>query len=156
MAAIKSFVDSSELTKLTVDLYNYIKKIDVGCTWYNEFLETETPCICFKRQSSSVEKINPNIKGSYEAELPFIVYYRDEVNDTRQSLAIIEPLSRIADIFKIETDNGFPNLDISDEKIVPVSLEMTATPADSSGINNNKAIFMATYKFVYRKKGAFE
>lgn len=155
--AIKSLVDASELTQITIDLYRYIRKIEVGCTWHNEYLEEETPCICFKRQSAQVEKLNANIKGSYEAELPFIVYYRDEVKDTKQSLAIIEPLSRLADVFRQETDNGFPNLTITDsDNITPILLEMTATPADASGIENNKATFMATYKFIYKKKGMFE
>lgn len=155
--AIKSLVDASELTQITIDLYKYIRKIEVGCTWHNEYLEEETPCVCFKRQSAQVEKLNANIKGSYEAELPFIVYYRDEVKDTKQSLAIIEPLNKLADVFRQETDNGFPNLAITDsDNITPISLEMTATPADASGIEKNKATFMATYKLVYKKKGMFE
>lgn len=155
--ATKSLVDASEITQISIDLYEFIRKIKVGCTWHNEYLEEKTPCICFKRQSAQVEKLNANIKGSYEAELPFIVYYRDEVKDTKQSLAIIEPLSRLADVFRQETDNGFPNLAITDsDNITPISLEMTATPADASGIENNKATFMATYKFIYKKKGMFE
>lgn len=153
----KNFVNASELTNVVVDLYTYIKDIKIGnCIWHNEFLETKTPCICFKRQSTPVEKLNANIKGSYNAELPFIVYYRDEVKDTKQSLEIAEPLNKLTEIFRDETDKGFPKLIIHDDSIIPISLEMTATPADASGIENNKATFMATYKFTYRKKGRFE
>ena len=62
----------------------------------------------------------------------------------------------LADLFNEETDNGFPNLKITNKKIEPVSLEMTATPSDATGIENNRATFVASYRFTYRKKGDFE
>lgn len=155
----KKFVDSAELTQLGVDLYNYVRKLNVGtkATWHNEYLEAnEIPCIAFKKESATVEKLNANIKGGYEAEIPFVVYYRDEVKDTKATLNIVQPLNMLADLFNEETDNGFPNLKITNEKIEPVSLEMTATPSDATGIENNRATFIASYRFTYRKKGVFE
>lgn len=155
----KKFVDSAELTQLGIDLYNYVRKLNVGtkATWHNEYLEAnEIPCIAFKKESATVEKLNANIKGGYEAEIPFVVYYRDEVKDTKATLNIVQPLNMLADLFNEETDNGFPNLKITNEKIEPVSLEMTATPSDATGIENNRATFIASYRFTYRKKGVFE
>ena len=153
----KSLVDASELTQIIKDLYKFIRSIDVGCAWHNEYLEPdEIPCICFKRQSIQVEKLNANIKGSYEAELPFDIYYRNEVKDTKQTMEIVDVLNNLSDIFERETDNDFKKLKMSNDRIIPVSLEMTETPADESGIENNKATFRAAYKFRYKKKGDFE
>lgn len=155
----KKFVDAAELTQLGIDLYNYIRKLDIGtkAKWHNEYLEAnEIPCIAFKKESSAVEKKNPNIKGGYEAEISFVVYYRDEVRDTKETLNIVEPLNRLADIFEKETNDSFPTLILTNKKIEPVSIEMTATPSDATGIENNKATFVASYRFTYRKKGAFE
>ena len=155
----KKFVDSAELTQIGIDLYNYVRKLDVGtkAAWHNEYLEAnEIPCIAFKKESAVVEKLNANIKGGYEAEIPFVVYYRDEVKDTKATLNIVQPLNMLADLFDEETDNGFPNLKITNGKIEPVSLEMTATPSDATGIENNRATFVASYRFTYQKKGAFE
>lgn len=153
----KTLVDASELTQIITDLYKFIKRIDVGCTWHNEYLEPdEVPCICFKRQSIQIEKLNANIKGSYEAELLFDIFYRNEVKDTKQTIEIVDVLNNIADIFKKETDQNFRHLIMSNDRIVPVALEITETPADASGIENNKATFRAAYKFRYKKKGDFE
>lgn len=153
----KILVDASELTQIITNLYKFIRKIDVGCTWHNEYLEPdEIPCICFKRQSVQVEKLNANIKGSYEAELPFEVFYRNEVKDTKQTIEIVDILNNIADTFKNETDHNFRNLVMTNDRIIPVSLEITETPSDASGIENNKATFRAAYKFRYKKKGDFE
>lgn len=155
----KILVDSAELTQLGIDLYNYIRKLDIGIkiNWHNEYLEAdEIPCIAFKKESSAIEKKNSNIKGGYEGEIPFVIYYRDEVKDTRATLDIVEPLNRLADIFEKETGNNFPNFKITNKKVEPVVLEMTATPSDATGIENNKATFVASYRFIYRKKGVFE
>lgn len=157
MECKKKLVDSAELTNLVKDLYRYIKTFDFNCKWHNEYLEPdELPCICFKKNSASVEKVNPNIKGGYKAEIEFDVFYRDEVKDTKQSLEIAEPLNKLGDVFYREQADGFPNLKLTDERISPVYLEMIVTPAEYSPIENNKAIFSATYKFTYKKKGDFE
>ena len=155
----KILVDAAELTQLGIDLYNYIRMLDIGtkAKWHNEYLEAnEIPCIAFKKESATVEKKNPNIKGGYEAEIPFVIYYRDEVKDTKATLNIVEPLNKLSDLFMKETDDEFPSLKLTNNKIEPVALEMTATPSDATGIENNKATFVASYRFIYRNKGDFE
>lgn len=157
MAEKKLFVDGAELTIISRDLYKYIRSIDVGCSWHNEYLESdELPCICFKKKSVNVEKLNANIKGGYNAEIEFDVFYRNEVKDTKQTLEIVEPLNKLGDTFYKEQINGFPNLNLTDERVSPVTLEMTVTPAEYSPIENNIAVFSASYKFTYKKKGDFE
>lgn len=132
-------------------LYNFIETIDVRCQWNNEYLsEDQTPSICMK-QVTAAYKLRENIIGGYDAELPFAVYYRGMVNDTKGTLDITKPLNYLAEKFNEETMNKFPNLTLPDG-CIPIRLEMASTPADESGKENNEAIFMALYKLTYKKK----
>ena len=51
-----------------------------------------------------------------------------------------------------ETDDEFPSLKLTNKKIEPVALEMTATPSDATGIENNKATFVASYRLYIERK----
>ena len=65
-------------------------------------------------------------------------------------MEIIDVLNNLADIFERETDNDLKKLIMSNDRIIPVSLEMTETPADESGIENNKATFRACLLYTSR------
>lgn len=134
-------------------LYNYIYSINVGIEWSLEFLKEKAPSICIKQIGSAV-KIKENIIGGYSAELPFAVYVKNKVDDTRNTLDITDPLNKLASIFENETLNGCTNI-LLPEHFICDGIEMTETPEDVSGKQNNEAIFMALYKLNFRKKSKY-
>ena len=134
-------------------LYTYIYSIDVGIEWRLEFLKEKAPSICIKQIGSAV-KTRENIIGGYNAELPFAVYVKNKVDDTRNTLDITDPLNKLASTFEKETLNGCPNIPLP-ERFICEGIEMTETPEDVSGKQNNEAIFMALYKLNFRKKSIY-
>ena len=149
-------IESKETNQIVEDLFEYIKKIDLGIKWNFEFMEEKPPALSFKQVSTGANKLQQYIAGGYDAELPFIVYHKNKVVDTRKTLNITKPLNDLIVIFEKETESNFPNLKFTDERIAPVSLEVVTTPEDTEGIKNNVATYMATYRLVYHKKGRFE
>lgn len=134
-------------------LYEYINSLDVGVKWSLEFLKEVAPTICIKQIGSAV-KTKENIIGGYSAELPFAVYVKNKVDDTRNTLDITDPLNKLASIFENETLNGCPNITLP-ERFICEGIEMTETPEDVSGKQNNEAVFMALYKLIFRKKSKY-
>lgn len=134
-------------------LYTYINSLDIGIEWSLEFLKERSPSICIKQIGSAV-KTKENIIGGYNAELPFAVYVKNKVDDTRNTLDITNPLNKLALIFEEETSNHCKNFSLP-EMFICDSIEMTETPEDVSGKNNNEAIFMALYKLNFRKKSKY-
>lgn len=149
-------VESRETNQIVEDLFRYIRKIDLGISWDFEFITEKVPALSFKQVSTGVNKLQQYIAGGYDAELPFIVYHKNKVVDTRKTLNITKPLNDLIAVFEKETESNFPNLKFMDESITPVSLEVVTTPEDTEGIENNVATYMATYRLVYHKKGRFE
>lgn len=149
-------IESKETNQIVEDLFRYIKKIDLGIKWDFEFIREKVPALSFKQVSSGANKLQQYIAGGYDAELPFIVYHRNNVVDTRKAMNITKPLNDLIAVFEKETESNFPNLKFMDESITPVSLEVVTTPEDTEGIENNVATYMATYRLVYHKKGRFE
>lgn len=149
-------IDMNEVKQLVEDLFKYIKLIDLGIAWDYEFIREQSPALSFKQVSTSANKIQQYIAGGYDAELPFIIYHKNKVVDKRKALDITKPFNMLDDIFKKEVESNFQNLIISDENITPVSLEMISTPEDATGIENNVATYVATYRLIYHKKGRFE
>ena len=141
-----------ENTQVIEDLYNYLKKINIGIDIAIEYMDDKTPAMCVK-QISTAYKTNENILGGYTAELPFAIYHRAKVDDTNNVLAITRPLNILASVFELETENQFPNLSLHGYK--PVSIEMVSTPGDDSGKENKVATFMAMYKLTYKRKSKF-
>lgn len=148
----KNNVTSSENMQVIESLYKYLQSLNIGLPITIEYLSEKTPAMAVK-QVSTAYKTRSNILGGYEAELPFAIYHRARVNDTNSVLAITKPLNIMSDIFDMETENGFPNLRLNG--YVPVRIEMTSTPADDTGKDNNTATFMAIYKLVYKKKSKY-
>lgn len=144
-------VTGNEQSQIVECLYDFIEHIDVGCKWNNEYLDDVIPSICIK-QITSARKLKENIVGGYTAELPFAIYYKANVIDTSGTLAITKPLNDIALVFDEETQGGFQNI-IMPNGYKALKLEMTSTPADESGKENNVAIFGAIYKLTYKKQG---
>lgn len=149
-------VDMNEVKQLVEDLFNFIKSIDLEIVWDYEFIREQSPALSFKQVSTSANKIQQYIAGGYDAELPFIIYHKNRVIDKRKTLDITKPFNTLEGIFKKETESNFQNLIISDKSITPVSLEMISTPEDATGIENNVATYVATYRLIYHKKGRFE
>lgn len=148
----KNNVALSENMQVIESLYKYLQSLNIGLPITIEYLSEKTPAMAVK-QISTAYKTRSNILGGYEAELPFAIYHRAKVNDTNSVLAITKPLNIMSDIFDMETGNGFPNLRLNG--YVPVRIEMTSTPADDTGKDNNTATFMAIYKLVYKKKSKY-
>lgn len=153
---MNSKVESNETKQIIEDIYSYVKSIKLEIDWDFEFMREKAPVLSFKQVSTGANKIQQYIAGGYDAEIPFIVYHKNYVDDTRKTLNITKPLNDLISIFDKETKQGFPKLKINDESINPVSLEVVSTPEDVTGIENNVAVYMATYKLVYHKKGRFE
>ena len=151
-----SKVDSNETKQIVEDIYSYIQSIDLNIDWDFEFIREKAPALSFKQVSTGANKIQQYIAGGYDAEILFIGYHKNQVKDTRQTLNITKPLNDLIQIFEDETKKNFPNLIITDESITPVSLEVVSTPEDATGIENNVATYVATYKLIYHKKGRFE
>lgn len=147
-------IELKEITQVVEDLFLYVKKINLGIAWDYEFIREKSPALSFKQ--GTVQTIQQYIAGGYDAELPFIVYHKNSVSDTRQTLNITKPLNDLIIIFNKETEANFPNLKFKDMSITPIALEVVTTPEDASGIENNVAIYMATYRLIYHKKGRFE
>lgn len=148
----KNNVTSKENTQIIDYLYKYLQSLNIGVSMQIEYLNDKTPCMAVK-QVSTAYKTRTNILGGYEAELPFAIYHRAKANDTNSILAITKPLNIMAEIFEMETSNGFPNLSIPGYQVI--KLEMVSTPADDSGKENNTAVFMAMYKLTYKKKSKY-
>lgn len=149
-------IESKETNQIVEDLFRYIKKIDLGIKWDFEFIREKAPALSFKQISTGANKLQQYIAGGYDAEMPFIIYHKNNVVDTRKTLNITKPLNDLIAIFERESEFNFPNLKFTDESITPVSLEVVTTPEDTEGIENNVATYMATYRLVYHKKGRFE
>ncbi len=149
-------IESIETNQIVEDLFKYIKTIRLGIDWDFEFIREKGPALSFKQVSTGASKLQQYIAGGYDAELPFIVYHKNNVVDTRKILNITKPLNDLIDIFEKETKSNFPNLTFKDESITPIALEVVTTPEDVTGIENNVATYMATYRLVYHKKGRFE
>lgn len=145
-------VTTQENTQVIENLYTYLKGIKIGIDINVEYLDEKTPSMAVK-QISTAYKTKENILGGYEAELPFAIYHRAKVLDTNSVFKITKPLNILADIFELETENGFPNLNLNG--YIPVKLEMVSTPADDAGKENNVATFMAMYKLTYKKKSKY-
>ena len=148
----KKNVSPQDSTQVIESLYKYLQGLNIGVPLNIEYLNEKTPCMAVK-QVATAYKTRSNILGGYEAELPFAIYHRAEVNDTNGVFKVTKPLNIMADIFELETENGFPNLKLGGYE--PVKLEMVSTPADESGKENNTAIFMAMYKLTYKKKSKY-
>lgn len=149
-------IESKETNQIVEDLFRYIKSINLGIDWDYEFIREKGPALSFKQVSTGANKIQQYIAGGYDAELPFIVYHKNTVVDTRKKLNITKPLNNLIDIFERETKTNFPKLIFKDESVKPIALEVVTTPEDVTGIENNVAVYMATYRLVYHKKGRFE
>lgn len=149
-------IESKETNQIVEDLFRYIKSINLGIDWDYEFIREKGPALSFKQVSTGANKIQQYIAGGYDAELPFIVYHKNTVVDTRKKLNITKPLNDLIDIFERETKTNFPKLIFKDESVKPIALEVVTTPEDVTGIENNVAVYMATYRLVYHKKGRFE
>lgn len=143
-------VQGVENQQVVESLWKYISNIDVGIKWENEYLKEQSPSICVK-QITTATKESQNIIGGYTASLPFAVYVRNKVSDTRGTLDITKPLNDLAMIFDEETKQGCPNIKL--DNLFPLKIEMVSTPNDESGKENNEAIFMAMYKLTYKKQG---
>ncbi len=145
----KASVSQRDNAQVIESLFNYLKTLNIGVEICIEYLSDKVPCMAVK-QVSTAYKTRTNIIGGYDAELPFAIYYRAKVIDTRSRFNITRPLNILADIFELETYNGFPNLQL--QGYTPKVLEMVSTPADDSGKEDNTAVFMAMYKLTYKKK----
>lgn len=145
----KANVTSQENAQVIESLFKYLQTLNIGVEMCIEYLSDKVPCVAVK-QISTAYKTRTNIIGGYDAELPFAIYYRAKVIDTRSRFNITRPLNILADIFELETYNNFPNLQL--HGYIPKKLEMVSTPADDSGKENNTAVFMAMYKLTYKKK----
>ena len=146
-----------DVRQIVEDLFmEYISNIRIPNTkgWYLEYFpNSKETAICFKRMND-VPILQQYITGGYKAEFSFMVSMQASVKDTRHNLDITKPLNDLAATFARETREGFPNLHLTDAK--PISLEMTSTPVDDTGEKEKTATFVAAYKLVYEKKGAFE
>lgn len=146
-----------DVRQVIEDLFmGYVRNIEIPNTkgWYLEYFpNSKETAICFKRMND-VPILQQYITGGYQAEFSFTVSMRASVKDTRHNLDITKPLNDLAATFAKETREGFPNLKLTDA--IPMSLEMTSTPVDDSGENEKTATFVAAYKLIYEKKGAFE
>lgn len=148
MSEYKNTVSFKETTEVLEALFKYIRNIRPDCNL--EYLTEKSPSLCLKRIGTAF-KTKQNIIGGYDAELPFIIYHKANINDTRSIIDITIPFDELAYSFEEEKFNNFPNLNLPDG-CIPVSLEMVETPEDASGKENNEAVFMAMFKFTYRRK----
>lgn len=137
-------------TQIVEIIYLYLSAIDVGVAWDFEFLPKKAPAIAFK-QVSVMRKTREYITGGYVAELPFNLFYKGPVKDTRSALDMTLPLNALASYFEAQKDLGFPGLTMPEGYEV-INLEMISTPEDASGNENNEAVYTASYVFEFRKK----
>ena len=145
----KNNVSLRENSQIIENPYKYLYDLNIGVPILIEYFDDKTPALAVT-QVSTAYKTRSNILGGYEAELPFAIYHRSNVKDTDSILSITRPLNIFADIFEMETRNGFPNLKLNG--YIPLKLEMVSTPEDDTGKQNNIATFMAMYKLTYKKK----
>lgn len=148
MSEDRSPVSIRETTAVLECLFRYIRIIKPDCLL--EYLSEKIPSLCLKRVGTAL-KIKQNIIGGYDAELPFIIYHKANIEDTRSIIDITVPFDELANSFEIEKDKEFPTLHLP-EGCIPISLEMIETPEDASGKEDNEAIFMALFKLTYRRK----
>lgn len=148
MSENKNPVSFKETTEVLEALFRYIRTIKPECNL--EYLTKKSPSLCLKRVGTAF-KIKQNIIGGYDAELPFIIYHKADISDTRSIIDITIPFDELAYSFEVEQNNNFPNLHLPD-RCIPISLEMIETPEDASGEENNEAVFMAIFKLTYRRK----
>lgn len=148
MSENKNTVSFKETTEVLEALFKYIRLIKPECNL--EYLAEKSPSLCLKRIGTAF-KTKQNIIGGYDAELPFIIYHKANINDTRSVIDITIPFDELAYSFEDEQNSNFPNL-VLPKGCIPVSLEMIETPEDASGKENNEAVFMAMFKLTYRRK----
>lgn len=146
-----------DVRQIIEDLFmGYIRNIPIPDTkgWYLEYFpNSKETAICFKRMND-VPILQQYITGGYQAAFSFTISMQASVKDTRHNLDITKPLNDLAATFAKETQDGFPNLKLTDA--IPISLEMTSTPVDDTGEKEKTATFVAAYRLIYEKKGAFE
>ena len=142
-------------TKQILDgLYKYITSIDIGgIPWFLEYLRDNKSTSLLFKQTGLSNEVEMYLGGSYKAELPFEVYIQASARDTKKLLDMPRILNTLAEIFKEEEENGFPNLKLDDA--IPISLEMVTLPADYSGDTVKLSSFSASFKLTYEKKGKF-
>lgn len=137
-------------------LYKYIKTIDVGIPWSFEFLAKQPPSLAFKQMSVPV-KTTQYITGGYIAQIPFNIYYKGDVTDTRSALDMTLPLNKLASYFDSEKEKvkagetAYVGLNLPTGYEI-INLEMTSTPEDITGNENNEAVYFASFVFEFRKK----
>lgn len=145
-----SNVSIRETTDIMEKVFRFIKSIKAFKNCRLEYLDEEKESLCMKRVGSA-HIVKANIIGGYTAELPFMIYYRTSVKDTKSLINITKPFDELAMACEDETHNHFPNI-VLPEGFIPLRLEMIETPEDMSGKEDNMATFMAIYKITYRKK----
>jgi hypothetical protein len=145
-----SNVSIRETTDIMEKVFRFIKTIPTFKNCHLEYLESERESLCMKRVGSS-HIIKSNIIGGYTAELPFMIYYRTNVKDTKSLINITKPFDELAMACEKETYDHFPSI-VLPEGFIPLRLEMIETPEDLTGKEDNMATFMAIYKITYRKK----
>lgn len=148
MSDSKNPVSLKETTAVLEALFKYIRTIKPECNL--EYLDEKSPSMCLKRIGTAF-KTKQNIIGGYDAELPFVIYHKAFIEDTKSIIDITLPFDELYTSFDDEKANSFPNLQLP-EGCNPVSLEMIETPEDASGKENNEAVFMAIFKLTYRRK----
>lgn len=143
-----SLVESESIMSELFEKYIQNIQIDNISLWDFETISEEAPAIMVK-QLSNATKTKTYIGGSYEAEISFMIVYRCDANDTRAVLDGTTPLYRLGATFDEETKNRMKNIQI--DGIVPLAIEMVATP-EKNDIENNVADFMATFLFRYKRR----
>lgn len=146
----QQLVSVNETTEILNQVYRFIRTVDSCKNCLLEYLSEDCPSTSLKRVGNAY-KTKINIIGGYNAELPFIMYHKAKVNDTKSIIDITKPLDDLANVFNLETKSNFPNL-ILPEGYQPLKIEMVETPEDASGKENNEAIFMAIYKIHYKTR----
>ena len=96
-------IESKETNQIVEDLFRYIKKIDLGIKWDFEFIREKAPALSFKQISTGANKLQQYIAGGYDAEMPFIIYHKNNVVDTRKTLNITKPLNDLIAICLLYT-----------------------------------------------------
>lgn len=148
---------SLEETRQLIDIFykSFICGLSInGLDWKLEFWneETDIPSLLFKQRPGTIYK--RFITGDYIADFPFEIYHISTAASVNEVLALSEPLNELAGAFYTEQIKGFPTLKENlPECYIPESLEMTSTPTLEGAFQNNTAIFKATYRLRYKKKG---
>ena len=102
----KSPVSLRETTAVLESLFKYIRKIKPECNL--EYLNEKSPSLCLKRIGTAF-KTKQNIIGGYDVELPFVIYHKANIEDTRSIIDITAPFDELAYSFDDEKRNNFLN-----------------------------------------------